>query len=87
MRTSLNEINAIEQYLNDEFNATEKRVFEERMHHHEALRLNLFLQRKIYRILPFYRRRRIKERAEQIHDQLFHHTENTTFRNSILQLF
>ncbi len=87
MRTSLNEISAIEHYLNDEFNATEKRAFEERMQNHEALRLNTFLQRKIYVILPFYRRRRIKERAEQIHDHLFHHPEHTTFRNSILQLF
>ncbi len=87
MRTSLNEIHAIEQYLNDEFNATEKHAFEERIQNHEALRLNLFLQRKIYRILPFYRRRRIKERAEQIHDQLFLHAEDKTFRNSILQLF
>ncbi len=87
MRTSLNEINAIEQYLNNEFNSTEKCVFEERIRNHEALQLNLFLQRKIYRILPFYSRRRIKERAERLHDQWFHHAEDTTFRNSILQLF
>lgn len=87
MRTSLNEIKIIEQYITHGFNSIEKRAFEKQMHQNEALRLNIFLQQKIYRILPFYRRRRVKERAEQIHQQLFHDPEHIKFRNSILQLF
>ena len=87
MRTSLNETHAIEQYVIHELNAEEKRVFEKKLHQNETLRLNLFLQRKIYRILPFYRRRRMKEHAERIHHQLFLDPQHVAFRNSILQLF
>jgi len=87
MRTSLNEIKNIEQYLQGNLAAAEKRAFEDRMDKDYPLSIHIFLQQKVYRLLPFYRRRRIKEHAEQLHHCLFHHPEHAAFRESIFRHF
>jgi hypothetical protein len=87
MRTSLNEIKNIELYLHGNISVDDKRAFEARMQHNQPFSINVFLQRKLYRLLPFYKRRRIKEQAEQLHHRLFHHPEHSAFRESIFQLF
>ena len=87
MRTSLNEIKNIELYLQGNLSVDDKRAFEEHMQHDQSFSINVFLQQKLYRLLPFYKRRRIKEQAEQLHHRLFHHPEHAAFRESIFQLF
>ena len=87
MRTSLNEIKNIEFYLQGNLSVDERRAFEERIQHDQSFSINVFLQQKLYRLLPFYKRRRIKEQAEQLHHRLFHHPEHAAFRESIFQLF
>jgi anti-sigma-K factor RskA len=87
MRTSLNEIKDIEQYTQGNLSVDDKRAFEERIQHDSSFSINVFLQQKLYRLLPFYKRRRIKEQAEQLHHRLFHHPEHSAFRESIFRLF
>jgi hypothetical protein len=87
MRTSLNEIRNIEQYSKGNLSPDNKTALKKRLRCDEAFRLQVFLQQKIYRLLPFYKRRRIKEQAEQLHHRLFHTAEHAAFRESIFQLF
>jgi hypothetical protein len=87
MRTSLNEIRNIEKYIQCSLSVDDKRALEQRLHCDEAFRIYVFLQRKIHRLLPFYKRRRIKEQAEKVHQRLFQNAEHTAFRESIFQLF
>lgn len=87
MRTSLNEIKNIERYLQDHLSFHDKRAIEECIQRDQSFRINVFLQRKLYRLLPFYKRRRIKEQAEELHHRLFHQSEHAAFRESIFQLF
>lgn len=87
MRTSLNEIKSIERYLQGNLDVAGKRAFEDRIDRDQSLRMHVFLQQKIYRLLPFYRRRRIKERAERIHHRLFNDPVHEAFRKTIFQYF
>lgn len=87
MRTSLNEIKSIEQFLHGKLDVAAKRAFEDRISMDRSLHIHVFLQQKIYRLLPFYRRRSVKDQAEQIHHRLFNDPVHDAFRKTILQYF
>jgi hypothetical protein len=86
MRTSLNEIKYIERYLNKDL-SSEQDAFETIMVKDYHVRVNVFLQQKIYTLLRIYKRRKLRNEADLLHERLFNAPEKQSFRESILQLF
>lgn len=87
MRTSLNDIKDIEAYLEGKLSADEMILFEEKLQADGVLRLNVFLQRKVYQLLKLYRRRTLKAKVLSVHDRYFHEAAHSDFRNTILKIF
>jgi len=87
MRTSLNEIKQVEKYLFNQLTTEESLLFEARMLTNPMLRLNVRVQEKIYSVLRFYHRKKLKEEFEHIHENLFKDPMKKDFQKSIYQLF
>ena len=87
MRTSLNEIQQIERYIQQELPIEDTLVFDAKAIINPSLRRNLFLQKKIHELLRYYHRRKLKSEMEKIHHRVFHDPANATFRRNIIQLF
>lgn len=87
MRTSLNDIRQTEAYLDETQAPDEKLVFEARLITQPLLRLNMFFQQKIYRVVHAYHRRQQKEKMESVHRELFSDPAKKEFQQNIRQLF
>ena len=87
MRTSLNDIQLTEHFLKGALAPEEALLFEARLLTDPVLRLNLAIQKQVYRLIMLYQRKKLKEELEDIHHQLFHDPENRDFKQKIFQLF
>jgi hypothetical protein len=87
MRTSLNEIKAMEAYHFKTMSVEEAHRFEESLMESEELSLKLFLQKKVYAVLRLYNREKLKAEAQQIHDRLFNDPLKIEFQRSIHSIF
>jgi len=87
MRTSLNEIQHIEKYINQELPVEDALVFEAKAIISPSLKRNVFWQKKIHELLRHYHRRKLRNEMEKIHHLVFHDPTNALFRKNILQLF
>jgi hypothetical protein len=87
MRTSLNEITEIENYLDSKADAADSLVFEAKMLAQPQLRLHVHLQRKISRLVQLFHRKKTKQDLQKIHQQLFADPEKAEFQQKILHLF
>lgn len=85
MRTSLNDIQLIEAYLQKTLSQKEQEAFRLRMQTEKPLRIHVFLQRKLNRLLRLFYNQQRKECIVAYHDELFEHKRE--FRNKILNLF
>lgn len=87
MRTSLNEIKEIEEYLL-KYSSTESRlVFEARMILQPELQQKASEQKQIYDLLRKYSRKQLKTEIEAAHNIMFTAPEHKNFRHKILSLF
>ncbi|MCS3796971.1 hypothetical protein [Niastella sp. OAS944] len=87
MRTSLNDIKHIDDYLLQYAGKADRALFEARLILQPALQENLAWQQKTYDIIEQYSRRRLKEEIESVHQQLFTEPEHISFRSKILGIF
>ena len=87
MRTSLNDIKHIDDYLLQYAGKSDRALFEDRLILQPALQENLAWQQKTYDIIKQYSRRRLKEEIESVHQQLFTEAEHIPFRKKILAIF
>jgi hypothetical protein len=87
MKTSLNDVKTIDDYLLRKLGEDEMQSFETELRRDEYLRLNVFLQRKIHRLLTFYRRDALRSKADQVHNKLFNSPAKRVFQKSIADLF
>lgn len=87
MKTSLNDIRQTEAYLNEIQPPDEKLVFEARLITQPLLRLNMFFQQKLYRVVRAYHRQQQKEKMESVHRKLFSDPAKKEFQQNICQLF
>ena len=87
MRTSLNEIQQIDDYLLQYAGKADRALFEARLILQPALQENLQWQQKTYDIIKQYSRRRLKAEIESVHQQLFTEPEHISFRRKILGIF
>jgi hypothetical protein len=87
MRTSLNELQQIEDFLFRVKNNGDTALYEVRLALQPALRENMEWQQKTYSIIQDYSRMQLKAEIAHVHQQLFRTTANKGFRQSILRLF
>lgn len=87
MRTSLNEIKLIADYLDGNLNPDDRLVFEARLLLEPELLLNVSLQKQIYLGLEEYHRQRMKAALSDWHDEFMASPGKINFRNRILNLF
>lgn len=87
MRTSLNDIQQIDDYLLKYAGEVDTLVFEARLILQPALRENLLWQQRTYDIIRQYSRRQLKEEIAAVHQQLFTEPEHKPFRRKIMAFF
>jgi hypothetical protein len=87
MRTSLNEISAIESYLHKTNDVQDSLLFEAKMLTQPELPIRVHLQQKIERLVKFFHRKKLKQDLQQMHNNLFADPEKKTFQQQILQHF
>lgn len=87
MRTSLNELKMLEDYLFLQCKPDEALVTEARLIVDRELREKLHFQKAAYRLVREYSRLKVKEEIEAIHRKLFTEPEHKSFRDRILRLF
>ncbi|WP_207512729.1 hypothetical protein [Longitalea luteola] len=87
MRTSLNEIKQLDDYLLKYAGEADRGLFEARLILQPALREALIWQQKTHAIIRQYSRRQLKAEIESVHQQLFTEPEHISFRRKILNLF
>ncbi|WP_143774197.1 hypothetical protein [Niastella vici] len=87
MRTSLNEIRQIDDYLLKYAGEADALLFEARLLLQPALRETMLWQQKTYEIIRQYSRRQLKAEIETVHQQLFTGPEHLSFRKRIMRLF
>lgn len=87
MRTSLNELQQIEDYLLRQENNPAAAGFEVRLALQPSLQESVLWQQQTYDLIQAYGRMRLKAEIENVHQKLFHSPAHRRFRQSILQLF
>lgn len=87
MRTSLNEIRNAEQYLLGEMEPAHTLVYEARLLTDPQLATDVTLQQRLYNLLRFYHRRKLKAEAEAVHQRLFSDPAKKEFRQRLLDQF
>ena len=87
MRTSLNDIQQIDDYLFRYAGEADNALFEARLILEPALRDNLLWQQKTVEIIRQYSIRQLKAEIETVHQHLFTEPEHIPFRRKIMALF
>jgi hypothetical protein len=87
MRTSLNNLQIIEQYLQGTLSAGDRLVFEARLLINPALRIDLYYQKKTFTLIKMYHRQQLKEELDGLHRKLFNDPTNRDFQQGIDQIF
>jgi hypothetical protein len=87
MKTSLTELDTIERYIFNRLPTGEKIVFEARLLTDSVFRFNVNCQNKVYAMVRFYHRRKLKDQAEQCYKQLFSNPSKKDFQQEIFKLF
>ena len=87
MRTSLNNIKQIDDYLLHYASQPDRVLFEARLLVQPALQEDLAWQQKTYDIVNEYGRRQLKAEIEAVHRQLFSEPEHISFRRKIMAIF
>ena len=87
MRTSLNNIQQIDDYLLQFAGKADRALFEARLILQPALQQDLLWQQKTYEIIKQYSRRQLKAEIESVHQQLFTEPEHVSFRRKVMAIF
>jgi hypothetical protein len=87
MRTSLNEIEQIEDHLFQKLNGEDQFLFRANMLLNRGFAENVEFQAKTYRLVHAYGRKQLKQEIEAVHQKLFKQPEHINFRRKILALF
>ena len=87
MRTSLNEIKAIEQHLLQEVPSEDSLLFEAHIILDPELKEKVQWQQKVYQLVRDYGRQQLRTEIEAVHQQLFTQPKHKGFRQKVLSLF
>jgi hypothetical protein len=87
MKTSWNETEQIEAYLNGFTNAGDALLFDAKLLLEPQLRDKIVWQQKTYSIIHHYGRKQLLQEIETVHQKLFTRPEHISFRQKIGLLF
>lgn len=87
MRTSLNNIKEIEQYILGESSTEEKLVFEARLVLDDDLRQEVDAQKTAYHLIRQYGRDALRQEIQRIQVRLFTESQFIAFRKKIENIF
>lgn len=87
MKTSLNELRLIEDFLLSDCVNEETCLFEARLILESDLEEQVYWQDKTYQIIQDYGRKQLKIEIEKIHQTLFDANEHKSFRQRVMRLF
>jgi hypothetical protein len=87
MRTSLIETEQIEAHLLRRSDTGEALVFEAKMLLDSDLKEKVQWQQKTYTLVKLYGRNQLRQEIDAVHQNLFTHEQNKSFRQKIMSLF
>ncbi|WP_423148242.1 hypothetical protein [Rubrolithibacter danxiaensis] len=87
MRTSLNEIQHIENHLFGQLSGEEELLFQANLLINTTLEENKQAQQKSYQLINAFGRKQLKQELEGVHLKLFSEKRYKHFRQKILALF
>lgn len=87
MKTSLNELRLIEDYLLSHSEDGENCLFAAKIILQPQLGEQVYWQKKTYQVVEDYGRKQLKMEIEKIHDTLFNTVKHQTFRQRIMRMF
>jgi hypothetical protein len=87
MRTSLHEIEQIEDYLLGKLLPEDALVFESRLLVSPMLRWQVKWQQKVHHLVKLYARKKWKNEAKNVHEAIFNNPAKTAFQKNIHDLF
>jgi hypothetical protein len=87
MRTSGSDIERAENYISGKLGKAEALLFEARMLCNPSLKKEVRLLEKIYHLVGYYHRKKLKEESEVVHQKLFSDPEKIEFQQTIFRIF
>jgi hypothetical protein len=87
MRTSLNEIEQIEDHLLQKLNGEEELLFQANLLLNKSFADDFHWQKKSYQLIHTYGRLQLRQEIEKVHQKLFSKPDYRTFRQKIIALF
>jgi hypothetical protein len=87
MRTSLNKIRAIEEFLNASMPVDERLLFEAKQVVDRSLGEEVLAQQKTYQLITAYSRATLRQELESLHQTLMNDPAKKGFRALILSIF
>lgn len=87
MRTSLNEIRALEQYIFHQQAPDERILIEAKVHLDKELAMKVERQQRAYLLIQNYGREQLKAEIAHVQDQLFTQSKYLRFKEKITNLF
>ena len=87
MRTSLNKIEMIEEFVLGSIEPERRVAFEANLLVDSLLSEEVLLQQETYQVVTAYNRAKLKNELEIMHHQLMHDPSKKTFREYILAIF
>jgi len=87
MKTSWNSIRMTEEYLSNRLSPEDRLIFEARILIDPVLKMNVFLQKKIYSLVRAYGRKQLKSELQSIEHRLFQSPEKIEFQQRVSQIF
>lgn len=87
MKTSLNELQLIEDFLLLNINAEDKVLMQARQILQPGLQESVYWQQKTYRMVESYGRKQLRKEISQVHEKLFTASVHSSFRDRIKRLF
>ena len=87
MKTSLNELQLIEDFLLLNTGAEDKVLMKARQILQPDLQESVYWQQKTYRLVETYGRKQLRKEIRQVHQKLFTAPAHSSFREKIKKLF
>ncbi len=87
MRTSLNEIQEVENFLLEKLPPQESLLFQAKLITNPMLKWNVALQSKLMDVVLLYHRRKLKVEIRTIHNRLFSNPDKSEFQLTIDKIF
>lgn len=87
MKTSLNELQLIEDFLLTDPAGEEKTLMQARLILQPGLQESIRWQQKTYQLVNAYGREELKREIGKVHQQLFTAPEHLSFRQKVLRFF